>query len=88
MTVKELIDALLRLDPDLIVAGYSDADECDFEIKHVEVTEVVEEFCGNKLADANGICYYTQADSAFCESEVGTKVVVLSSPRWNDKEGL
>jgi len=41
MTVKELISALEKCDPDLVVAGYSYLDEGDFIVEEVTKARVV-----------------------------------------------
>lgn len=70
MTVKELIEELSELDPNLMVAGVC-LEECDFGIRRVEVAEV-------KMGRYNGeLGYRIPGESVFCETKEGTKVAVL-----------
>lgn len=70
MTVKELMEELAKLDPNLIVAGVC-LEECDFGIRSVEVAEVKEGRFGGELG------YRIPGESVFCEAKKGTKVAVL-----------
>lgn len=70
MTVGELIKALQKYDKNLIVAGYSYIDECDFAISKVRKVKIHEDCVGN---------FYCQAGTSFEDDDIGKEVVVLAS---------
>lgn len=72
MTVGELIKALQKYDKNLLVAGYSYSDECDFAISKVKKAKIHEDHIGN---------FYCQAGTSFNDDDVGKEVVVLTSTK-------
>lgn len=70
MTVGELIKALQKYDKNLVVAGYSYTDECDFAISKVRKVKVHEDRIGN---------FYCQAGTSFENDDIGKEVIVLAN---------